>query len=156
MCIGSSWMLHWRFTHWLDKWIISSLYFLIFFFWCGPFLKPLLSLLHYCFCFMFWIFGHEAYGILASGPGINPHPLTGTGTLNHWATREVPILSLNDQFYHFFQWWSSLCYSITFPSSCRNLPADLPLFLPWAVRIKATVGRRTAAQMGEWRAGRGC
>ena len=47
-------------------------------------------MLHYCFCFMLWIFGHEAYAILASGPGINPHPLTGTWTLNHWTTREVP------------------------------------------------------------------
>ena len=27
------------------------------FFWCGPFLKSLLNLLQYCFCFMSWFFG---------------------------------------------------------------------------------------------------
>ena len=44
------------------------------FFWCGPFLKSLLNLLQYCFCFMFWIFGPEACGILAPRPGIKPTP----------------------------------------------------------------------------------
>ena len=28
-------------------------------FLCGPFLKSLLNLLQYCFCFIFWIFGHK-------------------------------------------------------------------------------------------------
>ena len=44
------------------------------FFWCGPFLKSLLNLLQYCFCFMFWAFGCEACGILAHPPGIKPTP----------------------------------------------------------------------------------
>ena len=36
-------------------------FFLRFFFvWCGPFLKSLLNLLQYCFCFMFLVFGHKA------------------------------------------------------------------------------------------------
>ena len=36
-------------------------------------LKVLLNLLQYCFCsFMFWFFGHEACGILAPQPGIEP------------------------------------------------------------------------------------
>ena len=35
------------------------------FFWCEPFLKPLLNLLRYCFCFIFWFVGPEACGILA-------------------------------------------------------------------------------------------
>ena len=30
----------------------------------------------YCFCFMFWFFGHEACGILAPQSGIEPAPLT--------------------------------------------------------------------------------
>ena len=30
--------------------------------------------LQYCFCFMFWFFGHEAHGILAPRPGIEPSP----------------------------------------------------------------------------------
>ena len=37
-----------------------------------PFLKSLLNLLQYCFCFMFWFFDHEACGILAPQPGIEP------------------------------------------------------------------------------------
>ena len=39
------------------------------------FLKSLLNLLQYCFCFMyFWIFGREACGILTPQPGIKPAP----------------------------------------------------------------------------------
>ena len=40
----------------------------------GIILKSLLILLQYCFCFMFWSFGHKAYGILAPLPGIKPIP----------------------------------------------------------------------------------
>ena len=39
---------------------------------CGPFLNSLLNLLQYCFCFTFWFFGHQACGILASQPGVEP------------------------------------------------------------------------------------
>ena len=46
----------------------------------GPFLKSLLNLLQYCFCFMFWFFGHEACGILAPNQGSNPHSL-------HWKAK---------------------------------------------------------------------
>ena len=38
------------------------------------FLKSLLNLLQYCFCFMFWVFGCEACGILAPQPGNEPTP----------------------------------------------------------------------------------
>ena len=41
---------------------------------CGPFFKSLLNLLQYCFCFMFWYFGHEACGILAPPPWISDPP----------------------------------------------------------------------------------
>ena len=34
-----------------------------------------LNSLQYCFCFMFWFFGHEACGIWAPRPGIKPRPL---------------------------------------------------------------------------------
>ena len=44
------------------------------FFWCGPFLKSLLNLSQYCFCFMFWPFGRKPCGILAPWPGIEPAP----------------------------------------------------------------------------------
>ena len=46
--------------------------FFVRFFLCGPFLKSLLNLLQHCFCFVFWLFGHEACGILTSLPGIEP------------------------------------------------------------------------------------
>ena len=34
------------------------------------------GLLQYCSCFVFWFFGHKAYGILAPQPGIEPAPPT--------------------------------------------------------------------------------
>ena len=58
--------------------IISVKYFIYFkdfFLMWTIFLKALLSLVQYCFCLMFWFFGHEACGILASWPGIEPAPL---------------------------------------------------------------------------------
>ena len=53
--------------YYLGKLLILSLnpFFKRFFKKCGPFLKTSLNLLQYCFCFMFWIFGCEAYGVLA-------------------------------------------------------------------------------------------
>ena len=68
-----------------------------FFFWCGPFLKSLLNLLQYCFCFMFWFFGCQACGILALQSGIEPPtPCIGTRSLNHWTTeKEVTGLFKN-------------------------------------------------------------
>ena len=42
-------------------------------FWCEPFLKSLLNLLQFCFCFVFWFFGHhEACGTLGPRQGIEP------------------------------------------------------------------------------------
>ena len=38
-------------------------------------LKPLLNLLQYCFCFMFWSFDHKACGTLVPRPGIKPPSL---------------------------------------------------------------------------------
>ena len=57
-------------------WAIVGFFLRFFFFWCGPFLKSLLNLLQYCFCFMFWFFGREACEILAPRPGIEPAPST--------------------------------------------------------------------------------
>ena len=45
-----------------------------YFFLYDPFLKSLLSLLQYCFCFMFWFFGCKLHGILAPKPRIEPVP----------------------------------------------------------------------------------
>ena len=59
---------------WLYNDVTSNIFFcLLVFFWCGPFFfKSLLNFLQYCFCFMFWFFGGEACGILASQPRIKP------------------------------------------------------------------------------------
>ena len=46
----------------------------IFFLYCGPFLKSLLNLLVYCFCFKFWLFGLKEREILALRLGIKPTP----------------------------------------------------------------------------------
>ena len=42
--------------------------------WCGPFFTSSLNLLHYCFSFVFWLFGFQACGILVPQPGIEPTP----------------------------------------------------------------------------------
>ena len=73
--------LHFEFSlsHWTTREVPIFFSFFFFFFWCGPFLKSLLHLLQYCFCFMFWCFGQEAYGILAPQPGNrNFTPCTGS------------------------------------------------------------------------------
>ena len=44
---------------------------------CGSFLKSLLNLLQYRFCFRFWFFGCETCGIIAPNQGSNLHPLHG-------------------------------------------------------------------------------
>ena len=43
----------------------------------------------YCFCCMFWFFGHEACGILAPQPGIEPAAPALEGEV-FWTAREVP------------------------------------------------------------------
>ena len=45
-----------------------------FFFWFGPFLKFLLNVWQYSFCFVFWFFGYKAWGILVPQGGIEPAP----------------------------------------------------------------------------------
>ena len=86
-----------------------------FFLWWGPFLKPLLNLLQYCFCFMFWLLGREACRILVPSPGIEPaSPCMGRWSLNHWTAREVLCNS-----------WAKALVSIHQPftrSPCLPLP----------------------------------
>lgn len=52
-------------------------FFKVFFFWCGPFsfFKVLLNLLHYCFCFKFWIFGLKACEVSAPQAELEIVPL---------------------------------------------------------------------------------
>ena len=60
----------------------------IFFEWCRTFLKSLLTLLQYCFCFRFWLSGLWACRILAHQTCT---PCTGRWNPNHW----LPGKSLN-------------------------------------------------------------
>ena len=78
-------------------------FFKIFLFGCGPFLKSLFNLLQYCFCFMFWVFGFEACGILVPWPGIGPTPPALKGSLNLWATREVHVFTFDSTMFLTFK-----------------------------------------------------
>ena len=57
------------------------------FFWSGPFLKSLLSLLHHCFCFMFLFFECKLCGILAPWSAIKPAFL-------HWKVKSLLTIGL--------------------------------------------------------------
>ena len=54
--------------------VISLFFFKNIFLDVDHFLKSLLNLLKYCFCFIFHFFGPKAYEILAPQPGIKPVP----------------------------------------------------------------------------------
>ena len=58
----------------------------MFFMW--TFLKSLLNLLQYFFCFMVCFFGHEACVILASQPGIKPSCLARSASEGEVLTTE--------------------------------------------------------------------
>jgi len=66
-CIPSFWNVSptYRFSIYL-----SSILFCFYFENVTIFLKSLLNLLPYCFCFMLWLFGHKTCEILAPQPGI--------------------------------------------------------------------------------------
>ena len=53
------------------------------------FLKSLLNLLQYCFCFMFWFLATRHVGSQLLDQGSTRAPCTGRQSLNHWITREV-------------------------------------------------------------------
>ena len=64
-----------------------------FFFWCGSLLKFLLSLLQYCFCFMFWCFWALGLWDLSLLTKDRTWPLCiGRWCRNCWNTREAPHL----------------------------------------------------------------
>ena len=92
-----------------DRWLIPEkpqtpqrvsakrFYFILFFiflknfFLMWPFLKSLLNLPQHCLCSMRCSLGHEACGILAPRPGVEPSPPALEGeVLNHWTARKVP------------------------------------------------------------------
>ena len=80
-----------------------------FFFNCGPFLKSLLSLLQYCFCFMFLVFGCEAHGILSPRTGIEPAPPALEGKI---LTTGLPLKSTLLLFIHNKTYWQ-VCHWCT-------------------------------------------
>ena len=55
-----------------SAWSLTSFFFFFLILGSGPFQKSLFNLLKYCFCFMFCFWGHEAFGILAPQPGVEP------------------------------------------------------------------------------------
>ena len=78
-------------VHLLELSPCSFFFFFLRFFWCGPFLKSLLNLLQYGFCFMFWFFGHEACGVLVPPLGIEHcTSCIERRSLQDWTAREVP------------------------------------------------------------------
>ena len=70
--------------------IIVTGFFLNFFFWggCGSFLKSLLRLLQYCFCFGFLAGGMCDLSFLTRDQTCTP--CIRRQCLNHWTAREVP------------------------------------------------------------------
>ena len=65
-------------------WYSFPIFFLQTFFLCGQFKKSLLNLIQYCFCLMFWLFGHEACRIIVLHRGWNLHPL-------YWKAKSQPL-----------------------------------------------------------------
>ena len=98
------------------------IYLRFFFFKCGWFLKSLLNLLQYCFCFRFWFFSCKACENLSSSPGIKPAPpalegeILTTGPLEKslfscilmdiWWLLSV-LINFTESF--IFKWYSPFC-----------------------------------------------
>ena len=83
-----------------------------FFFNVDHFLKKsVLDLLHYCFYFIFLVFDHEVYGILAPQWRIKPILCIGRWRLNHWTTGEVIAFFLR----------RLLCLDLELNQECRMI-----------------------------------
>ena len=62
-------------SFWLFSWTFSFCFFKDFFFWIWTIFKVFIKLvIILLLLFMFWVFGHEAYRILALWPGTEPAP----------------------------------------------------------------------------------
>ena len=91
------------------------------------FLKSLLNLFQYCFCFTFWFLGLKAYEIAASQPGMDPAPPTLEGNvlpLGSQASPSLPLLYGEDV--ELFTLWNSCLSPVSFflsrESSCTVAP----------------------------------
>ena len=78
-----------------------SFFFFLKILWCGSsYLKSLLNLLQYCFCHMLWVFfwPQGMWDLSPSTREWTHTPCIGRHSLNHWTTREVPILLTPDAY----------------------------------------------------------
>ena len=77
-----------------------SFFFKVFFFFLmwTTFFKSLLNSLQYCSCFVFWVFSHEACGVFAPWPKMEPTPPALKGEI---LTTESPGKSQGFHFYSF-------------------------------------------------------
>ena len=80
----------------INKYLLLVLvYFSKIFFTVNHISKSLLNLLQYCFSFMLWFFGGWGMWDLGSPTKNWIHtPCTGRWNLNHWTTREFPLVVL--------------------------------------------------------------
>ena len=70
-------------------WLDHCLFFLSFVFWCGLFLKSLLNLLQYCFCFMFWfLWSRGMWDLSCPAKDQTQMPCIGRWSLKQWNTKE--------------------------------------------------------------------
>ena len=102
--------------------LILGFFLRFFFFWCGPFLKFLLNVWQYSFCFVFWFFGYKAWGNLSAPRRDWTCSLCiRKGSLNHGTTREVPKLCQDQMRTQFVQSLRCpLSPSSIFHPSCRS------------------------------------
>ena len=100
------------------------------FFWCGPFLKSLLNMFQYCFCFMFWSLGSKAWEILAPKTGIETVPPGMEGEV--WTT-ELSGKSLNTCKFkmHFCQSPNSALVLDNMLISMENQKTRTSLYVVW-------------------------
>ena len=93
------WMKRKIFKHLSRLWsILLTLFKKKSFFDVGHFLKSLLNLLQYCFCFMnfFWLWGMWDLSFPTRDQACASY--IGRQSLNHWTTRKVPPLTLHIAF----------------------------------------------------------
>ena len=99
--VVSNSLLHYFVLKLFHSWLLGApsgwLVILVFFFkifWCGPFLKSLLNLLQYCFCFMFWCFWPWGMWDLSSPTRDRTRaPCIGRRSFNRLTAKEVLGLS---------------------------------------------------------------
>ena len=85
-----------------------------------PYFKVSVQFVTICFCFMFWLFGHEACGILAPQPGLEPTPLAlkGKVSTSGWPSKSqcVCILNHSQKYFPSIYVFHSYVYDLYFTS----------------------------------------